>query len=258
MSDIIVKDGQEYEVVWKKPNLKEKQMHYCPGCAHSTLEKVIQEVVDEMGIIDKIIGVAPVGCSVFAYDYLNMDFAQAAHGRACAVATGISRVMPKHIVFTIQGDGDLAAIGTAETIHACNRGESIVIFFYNNAIYGMTGGQMAPTTLPGQITSSSPYGRDVKAAGMPMKVAELVSQFDGVCYATRVAANSPQNVRKLKKAIQIAFQNSLDKKGTSFVEILGNCPSGWKTTPKDGYKWWEENMATTYPLGDIKTEGGIK
>lgn len=258
MSDTIVRDGVEYEVVWKKPNLKEKPFHYCPGCAHSTLSKILQEVIDEKGYADKVIGVAPVGCSVFAYDYLNIDMHEAAHGRACAVATGVVRVQPEKVAFTIQGDGDLAAIGTAETFHACNRGENMVIFFYNNAIYGMTGGQMAPTTLPGQVTSSSPYGRDIKLTGAPIKMAEIVAQLDGTCYVTRQAANTAANARKLKKAIEKAFENAFNKKGTSFVEIVGNCPSGWKMTPVDGYKWWEENMITNYPLGDIKTEGGLK
>jgi 2-oxoglutarate ferredoxin oxidoreductase subunit beta len=258
MSDTITKDGQEFDVVWKKPNLQDKDFHYCPGCAHGTLEKLIQEVIDEKGIQDQIIGVAPVGCAVFAYDYINCDMQEAAHGRACALATGIARVLPDHAVFTIQGDGDLASIGLAETLHACNRGENIVIFFYNNAIYGMTGGQMAPTTLPGQVTSSSPDGRDIKTTGMPMKVADIVKDFDGTCYVTRQAANNAVNTRKLKKAIEKAIDNSLNKRGTSFVELVGNCPSGWKMTPVDSYKWWEENMLKFYPLGDLKTEGGLK
>jgi len=258
MAEVKVIDGQEFEVVWKKPNMQAKYMHYCPGCGHGTIEKMIQEVVDEMGITERVIGIAPVGCSVFAYDYINVDMQEAAHGRACAVATGISRVMPDHAVFTIQGDGDLASIGLAETIHACNRGENIIIFFYNNAIYGMTGGQMAPTTLPGQITSSSPAGRDVKSTGMPMKVADMIKDLDGVCYVTRQAVNNAINVRKLKTAIKKGFENSLGKKGTTFIEIVGNCPSGWKVTPVESYKWWEENMLKFYPLGDIKTEGGIK
>lgn len=258
MSDIVTKDGQDYEVIWKKPNLKDKAMHYCPGCGHGTLENVMQEVIDEMGIADRTIGVAPVGCSVFAYDYMNCDMQEAAHGRACALATGIVRVLPNHAVFTIQGDGDLASIGIAETLHACNRGENIVIFFYNNAIYGMTGGQMAPTTLPGQVTSSSPFGRDVATTGMPLKVADIVKDFAGTCYVTRQAVNNAVNVRKLKKAVKKAFENSLNNKGTSFVEVVGNCPSGWKMTPVESYKWWEENMLKYYPLGDLKTEGGLK
>lgn len=258
MSDKVIRDGQEYEIAWKKPNLQEKQMHFCPGCGHGTLEKIVQEVIDETGIAEKTIGVAPVGCSVFAYDYLNVDMQEAAHGRACALATGISRVLPDHAVFTIQGDGDLASIGIAETIHACNRGENIVIFFYNNAIYGMTGGQMAPTTLPGMVTASSPDGRDVTKAGMPLKIADMVKDLDGTCYVTRQAVNNAVNVRKFKKAVQKAFKNSLEKKGTSFVEVVGNCPSGWKMTPVESYQWWEENMLKFYPLGDLKTEGGLK
>jgi 2-oxoglutarate ferredoxin oxidoreductase subunit beta len=258
MAEKITKNGQEFDVVWQKPNLQKNDMHYCPGCAHGTLEKMLQEVIDEKGIQNRIIGVSPVGCAVFAYDYMNCDMQEAAHGRACALATGIKRVLPNHAVFTIQGDGDLASIGIAETLHACNRGESILILFYNNAIYGMTGGQMAPTTLPGQVTASSPDGRDVKTTGMPLKVADIVKTFDGTCFVTRQAANNAVNVRKLKKAIEKGIENSLNDKGTSFIELVGNCPSGWKMTPVDSYKWWEENMLKYYPLGDLKTEGGLK
>ncbi len=258
MSDTVMKDGVEFDVVWKKPNLKEKAMHYCPGCGHGTIEKIVQQVIDENGYNDKVIGVAPVGCAVFAYDYMNVDMQEAAHGRACALATGIVRVLPDKVAFTIQGDGDLASIGCAETIHACNRGENIVVFFYNNAIYGMTGGQMAPTTLPGQVTSSSPDGRDINKTGMPMKISDIVASLDGTCYVTRQAVNNAVNVRKFKKAVQKAFKNAFEKKGTSFVEIVGNCPSGWKMSPVDSYKWWEENMLKYYPLGDLKTEGGLK
>lgn len=258
MAETVIRDDQEFEVVWKKPNLKDKAMHYCPGCAHGTLEKVIQQVIDEKGIAYKTVGVSPVGCSVFAYDYMNVDFQEAAHGRACALATGIVRVQPDHFVFTIQGDGDLASIGLAETLHACNRGENIVIFFYNNAIYGMTGGQMAPTTLPGQVTSSSPDGRDPQTAGMPLKVADIVKEFAGTCFVTRQSAENATSVRKLKKAVEKGIENALAKKGTSFIEIVGNCPSGWKMTPVDSYKWWKENMLEFYPLGDLKTEGGLR
>ncbi len=258
MTETITKNGQEFEVVWKKPNLKDNVMHYCPGCAHGTLEKLLQEVIDEKGIKNEIIGVAPVGCAVFAYDYINCDMQEAAHGRACAVATGIKRVLPEKAVFTIQGDGDLASIGIAETLHACNRGESIVILFYNNAIYGMTGGQMAPTTLPDQVTSSSPDGRNVHLAGMPLKTADIVKEFDGTCFVTRQAANNAIAARRLKKAIEKGIDNSLNNRGTSFIELVGNCPSGWKMSTVDSYKWWEENMLDFYPLGDLKTEGGIK
>jgi len=257
MGNIIEKNGQEFEVVWQKPKgLKDKAMHYCPGCAHSTLEKIIMEVIDEMELTEKTIGVCPVGCSVFAYDYMDVDMQQAAHGRACAVATGIARVMPEKLVFTIQGDGDLAAIGTAETIHAFNRGENIVVFFVNNAIYGMTGGQMAPTTLEGQITSSSPHGRDTKIAGFPIKIAELVALLPGTYFVTRVAMNNPQNTRAAKKSIEKAFKYALEKKGTCLVELVSNCPSGWKLTPVQSYEWWEKNMIPMYPLGVIKDNGG--
>lgn len=252
----IEKDGQKFEVVWEKPEgLKDKEMHYCPGCAHGTLEKFIMEVLDEKDLKEKTIGVSPVGCSVFAYDYMDIDMHEAAHGRATAVATGIVRVFPDKLVFTIQGDGDLAAIGTAETIHMCNRGENVVIFFVNNAIYGMTGGQMAPTTLPGQVTSSSPDGRNVDGMGYPIKISDMVAMLPGTHYVTRVALNNPQNSRKTKKAIEKAFQYALDKKGTSLVEIVGNCPSGWKMTPLESYEWWEKNMIPYYPLGVIKDNG---
>jgi len=253
----IEKDGQKFEVTWERPDsLKDKYMHFCPGCAHSTLESLIMEVLDEEDLIEKTIGVSPVGCSVFAYDYMDIDMHEAAHGRATAVATGISRVFPDHFVFTIQGDGDLAAIGTAETIHTFNRGENIVVFFVNNGIYGMTGGQMAPTTLEGQVTSSSPDGRNVNTMGYPIKIADMVALLPGTHYVTRVALNNPKNVRKTKKAIKKAIGYALDKKGTSLVEIVGNCPSGWKMTTLEGYEWWEENMIVHYPLGVIKDLGG--
>ena len=252
MSDTITKDGQEFEVVWKKPDLQKKDFHYCPGCAHGTLEKLIQEVIDEKELKDKIIGVAPVGCAVFAYDYINCDMQEAAHGRACALATGISRVLPEHAVFTIQGDGDLASIGLAETLHACNRGDNIVIFFYNNAIYGMTGGQMAPTTLDGMKSSTSPYGRDIQTMGSPLKITEMVAQLDGVAFASRQSVHTPGNARKAKKAIRKAFELQGKNKGTTFVEIVSNCNSGWKMTPVASNKWMEENMFPFYPLGDIK------
>lgn len=253
---IIEKNGKKYQVVWEKPaGLTDKPMHYCPGCAHGTLEKMIMEVIDEMGLREKTIAVSPVGCAVFAYDYMNIDMQQAAHGRAAAVATGISRVFPDHLVFTIQGDGDLAAIGTAETIHAFNRGENMVVFFVNNAIYGMTGGQMAPTTLPGQITSSSPEGRKPESMGYPIKIADIVAQLPGTCFVTRVAMNNAPNVRKTKKAIEKAFKYALEKRGASMVELVSNCPSGWKLSPIESYKWWEENMLPYYPLGVIKDRG---
>ncbi|MGA9294701.1 MAG: thiamine pyrophosphate-dependent enzyme [Ignavibacteriaceae bacterium] len=243
----------ELEVVYKKPStLTETAFHYCPGCGHSVVHRVIMEVVEEMGIQDNTVGVAPVGCSVFAYNYMDIDMQEAAHGRASAVATGIKRVLPDRYVFSYQGDGDLAAIGTAETIHTVNRGENILIIFINNAIYGMTGGQMAPTTLLGQVTSTSPYGRESSAIGYPLKITELISQLPGAYYVTRQAVLNANAVRKLKKAVKKGFENQNLKKGTSFIEVVSNCPSGWKMTPFESNKWLEENMFPLYPLGDIK------
>ncbi len=244
---------QGMECVYEKPEtLTDARFHYCPGCGHGVAHRAIMEVVDELGIQEQTIGVAPVGCSVFAYHYMNIDMQEAAHGRASAVATGIKRILPDKYVFSYQGDGDLAAIGTAETIHTVNRGENILIVFINNAIYGMTGGQMAPTTLPGQITSTSPYGRDVQAIGSPLKITELIAHLPGAYYVTRQAVNTPNAVRKLKKALTNAFQYQKLNKGTCFIEVVSNCPSGWRLTPKDSLKWMEENMFPEYPLGDIK------
>ncbi len=246
----IIKTGT---VVFKKTeNINSVPLSYCPGCGHGVVHRLIMEVVEEMGITADTIGVAPVGCSVLAYEFMNIDMQQAAHGRAPAVATGIKRVFPNKYVFTYQGDGDLAAIGTAETIHACNRGENIVIIFVNNGIYGMTGGQMAPTTLEGMKSSTSPYGRDVHTAGYPLKITEMVAMLPGVCYATRQAVHKPTLVNKTKRAIQKAFENQRDNKGTSIVEVLINCNSGWKMTPEQANIWLEENMAVYFPLGDIK------
>jgi 2-oxoglutarate ferredoxin oxidoreductase subunit beta len=227
-------------------------LSYCPGCGHGTAHRLIAEVIEEMGIQDKTIGIAPVGCSVLAYNYFDVDMQQAAHGRAPALATAVKRLMPDKFVFTYQGDGDLAAIGTAETIHACNRGENITIVFINNGIYGMTGGQMAPTTLPGMKSSTSPYGRDIVTMGNPLKMTELVAHLPGTCYVTRQAVHTPAAVRKAKKAIRKAFELQKEKKGTTFVEIVSNCNSGWKMTPIQANKWMEENMFPFYPLGDIK------
>jgi 2-oxoglutarate/2-oxoacid ferredoxin oxidoreductase subunit beta len=246
----IIKTGT---IVFKKTeNINEGSLSYCPGCGHGVVHRLIMEVVEEMGITTDTIGVAPVGCSVLAYEFMNVDMQQAAHGRAPAVATGIKRVFPNKFVFTYQGDGDLAAIGTAETIHACNRGENIVIIFINNGIYGMTGGQMAPTTLEGMKSSTSPYGRDVHNAGYPLKITEMVAMLPGVCYATRQAVHKPTLVNKTKRAIQKAFENQRDNKGTSIVEVLSNCNSGWKMTPEQSNIWLEENMMVYFPLGDIK------
>ncbi len=243
---------EENLVFRKSPVLTDTVMHYCPGCSHGTVHNLIAEVIEEMGIQEKTIGVSPVGCSVFAYNYMHIDWSQAAHGRACAVATAIKRVHPEKMVFTYQGDGDLAAIGTAETIHACNRGENIAVIFINNAIYGMTGGQMAPTTLIGMKTATSPHGRDPKVHGFPYKMANIVSQLTGTCYVTRQSVHTPAAVRKAKKAIRKAFENSMDGKGLSFVEIVSTCNSGWKLSPVESNKWMEENMFPEYPLGDIK------
>ena len=236
----------------RTPVLTENVMHYCPGCGHGTVHRLVAEVIEEMGIQDKTIGVAPVGCAVLAYNYFDVDFIEAAHGRAPAVGTAVKRLHPEHFVFTYQGDGDLAAIGTGETIHACNRGENIVIIFVNNGIYGMTGGQMAPTTLKGMKTSTSPYGREIDTMGPPLKMTELVAQLPGTYYVTRQAVYTPALVRKAKKAIRLAFENQKLNKGVSFVEIVSNCNSGWKLTPVKSNEWLEENMLPFYPLGDIK------
>jgi 2-oxoglutarate/2-oxoacid ferredoxin oxidoreductase subunit beta len=241
-------------LVYKKTSLMtENTLSYCPGCGHGTAHRIVMEVIEEMGLQEETIGIAPVGCSVLAYDFMNIDMQQAAHGRAPAVATGIKRCYPDKTVFTYQGDGDLAAIGTAETIHACNRGENITIIFINNGIYGMTGGQMAPTTLPGMRSSTSPYGRDVESMGNPLKMTELVAHLPGTCFVTRQAVHTPRHVRRTKKAVRQAFELQQQKRGTTFVEIVSNCNSGWKMTPVQSNKWMEENMFPFYPLGDIKT-----
>lgn len=239
-------------VYGKTKVLTDNIMHYCPGCSHGVIHKLIAEVIDEMGIQDKTIGVAPVGCSVFAYNYLDVDMQEAAHGRAPALATAIKRLMPDKYVFTYQGDGDLAAIGTAETIHACNRGENIVIFFINNGIYGMTGGQMAPTTLEGMKTSTCPYGRNTDLYGFPLRISELLERVDGTCYITRQSVHKVANIIKAKKAIRKAFENSMAGKGTSVVEFVSACNTGWKMTPLKANAWMEEHMFAKYPLGDLK------
>ncbi|MDX9941537.1 MAG: thiamine pyrophosphate-dependent enzyme [Bacteroidales bacterium] len=240
-------------LVYKKTSvMTDKVMHYCPGCGHGTAHRILAEVIDEMGIQNETIGVAPVGCSVLAYNYFDVDMTEAAHGRAPAVATGIRRVFPEKYVFTYQGDGDLAAIGTAETIHACNRGENILIVFINNGIYGMTGGQMAPTTLEGMKSSTSPRGRDIKTMGNPLKITELVAQLPGSYFVTRQSVHTPGSVRKAKRAIKKAMEYQKLNKGTCLVEIVSNCNSGWKMTPVQANKWMEENMFPFFPLGDIK------
>lgn len=241
------------EIVYRKPQtLTDTPMHYCPGCGHGVIHKILMEVIDELGIQSETIGVAPVGCAVFAYDYMNIDMQEAAHGRASAVATGIKRVLPEKYVFSYQGDGDLAAIGTGETIHTVNRGENILIVFVNNGIYGMTGGQMAPTTLEGMKTSTTPFGRDSKAMGFPFKITDLVAQLPGAYYVTRQAVYSAQAVRRLKKAFTQSFKFQKEERGTCFVEVVSNCPSGWKMTPVEANRWLEEHMLPFYPLGDLK------
>ncbi len=239
--------------VYSKPALlNDNPMHYCPGCSHGVVHKLVAEVLEEMGAEHIAIGIAPVGCAVFAYNYIDIDWIEAAHGRAPAVATAAKRLNPDRLVFTYQGDGDLAAIGTAETIHAANRGENIAIIFINNAIYGMTGGQMAPTTLEGQVTATTPYGRRVDLNGYPIKISDLLSQLDGTCFVTRQAVHTPAAVRKAKAAIRKAFENSLAGKGTSVVEIVSTCNSGWKLSPAKANEWMVSNMFEKYPLGDIK------
>jgi 2-oxoglutarate ferredoxin oxidoreductase subunit beta len=250
IKDIIKPENLVYR---KTKIMTDSILSYCPGCGHGTTHRILAEVIDEEGLQSSTIGVSPVGCSVMMYYYLDVDIQEAAHGRAPAVATAIKRLLPDRFVFTYQGDGDLAAIGTAETIHACNRGENILIIFINNGIYGMTGGQMAPTTLPGMKSSTSPFGRDVKTMGNPLKMTDIVATLPGTYYVTRQSVHTPANVRKTKKAIRKAVQYQKLDKGTCFIEIVSNCPSGWKMTPVQSNKWMEETMFPYYPLGDLKT-----
>ena len=249
----IIKD--ENLVYCKTPVLTDKVYTFCPGCGHGTSVKIVAEVIQEMGIQSEVIGVGPVGCGVLIYDFMDLDMTGAAHGRAPAVATGIKRVLPDKYVFTYQGDGDLAAIGTSETIHACNRGENITIIFVNNGIYGMTGGQMAPTTLPGMFSTTSPNGRDTQTMGYPLKITEMIAQLQGTYFVTRQSVHTPANVKKAKRAIRMGFENQKLNKGLSFIEIVSNCNSNWKMTPVQSNKWLEENMLPFYPLGDIKVDG---
>ena len=226
--------------------------HYCPGCTHGTAHRLVAEVLEEMNILDRTIGVAPVGCAVFAYNYIDVDFVEAAHGRAPAMATGIKRVLPDRVVFSYQGDGDLASIGMAETVHAAARGENITIIFINNAIYGMTGGQMAPTTLPGMKTTSSPKGRDVETQGYPIRVSEMLATLDGAGYIVRRSLHDPKNIRLAKKAIRTAFETQVHGLGFSMVELLSTCNTGWGVTPVESLSWLEEHMIPAFPLGDYK------
>jgi len=259
MSDITKEQIRKPEnlVYTKTKLLTDKALSYCPGCGHGTAHRIVMEVIEELGAQGNTIGIAPVGCSVLAYEFMNIDMQQAAHGRAPALASAVKRLLPDRLVFTYQGDGDLAAIGTAETIHACNRGENITIIFINNGIYGMTGGQMAPTTLPNMKASTCPYGRDVTTMGNPLKMTELIAQLPGVHYVTRQAVHTPAGVRRTKKAVRKAFDLQKENKGLTFVEIVSNCNSGWKMTPVQSNKWMEENMFPFYPLGDIKVDGQL-
>lgn len=236
----------------KTQGLTERQTHYCPGCTHGIIHRLVAEVLEELGVLETSIGVAPVGCSVLAYEYFNFDMQEASHGRAPAVATGIKRVVPENVVFTYQGDGDLASIGTAEIIHVAHRKENLTTIFVNNAIYGMTGGQMAPTTLIGQKATTAPYGRTVEGMGMPLRMSEMLATIDGAVFVERVSVHNPAAVRKAKKAIKEAFEVQISGKGFAMVEVLSTCPTNWGMTPVDGLKWLEDNMIPYYPLGNFK------
>ena len=244
------------KAIFKRPeSLRDRPTHYCPGCPHGIAHRLVAEALDDLGLRERAVGVAPVGCSVLAYNYLNCDFQEAAHGRAPALATGIKRGRPDTIVFTYQGDGDLASIGMAEIIHAANRGEKITVVFINNAIYGMTGGQMAPTTLVGQKTTTSPYGRDPELIGWPIRMAELLSTLKAPVYVTRQALYTPQLVRKARKAVHTAFKLQAEGKGFTFVELLSSCPTGWGMTPVEALEWGKEKMMGYFPLGEFKKPG---
>jgi len=246
------------QVVFEKPkSLSDVPTNYCPGCTHGIVHRLVAEVIDEFGIEGKTVGIAPVGCSVLSYNFFQCDMIQAAHGRAPAVATGVKRSRPDNIVFTYQGDGDLAAIGTAETVHSAARGENITIIFINNAIYGMTGGQMAPTTIPGQVTSTSPYGRKPEIQGMPVRVCEMLSTLEGTAYAERVAVDCIKNINNAKKAIRKAFQTQIEKKGFSIVEVLSSCPTNWGKSPAEALEWIRTDMIPFYPLGVYKDTTGL-
>ena len=241
------------KVIYKKPALiTDKQFHYCPGCSHGIVHRLVCEVIEELGVAGDTIGVEPVGCSVMAHDYFDFDMVQASHGRAPAVATGVKRSLPDKVVFTYQGDGDLAAIGTAETVHSAARGENITVIFINNTIYGMTGGQMAPTTLPGQVTQTSPYGRDIKTQGNPIRVSEMLSTLDGPAYIARVSTDSVKHIKEAKKAIKKAFEYQIAKKGFTLIEVLCSCPTNWGMSPTEAMKRLQDDMLPYYPLGVYK------
>ena len=248
-------------IVFSKPKaITDVPMHYCPGCTHGIIHRLVAEAIDELGVEGRTVGVASVGCSVMSYDYFGCDMVQAPHGRAPAVATGLKRAIPGNVVFTYQGDGDLAAIGTAETVHAATRGENITVIFVNNAIYGMTGGQMAPTSLPGQVTQTTPYGRDTKTAGYPIRVCEMLSTLDGVALAQRVTVDSVRHSAEAKKAIKNAFENQIEGRGYSIVEVLSTCPTNWGLAPAEALEWLQNNMIPYYPLGvykDVTKEGEV-
>ena len=247
------------QTVYRRPeSLTGRDTHYCPGCSHGIIHRLVAEVLDELKVREKTIGIAPVGCSVLAYNYFDVDFAEAAHGRAPAMATGVKRTNPDSVVFTYQGDGDLASIGLAEIVHAANRGELITVIFVNNAIYGMTGGQMAPTTLPGQVTKSSPTGRDVETAGFPMRMAEMLGGLPGVAYVTRCHATDVAGIRKTKKAINLAFRSQIEGLGFSMVEILSTCHTNWGMTVQNSITWLQDNMIPYYPLGETCVTEAMK
>ncbi len=246
-------------VIFSKPkSLTDAPMHYCPGCTHGIIHRLVAQAIDDLGIEGRTVGVAPVGCAVFAYNYFACDMVEAAHGRAPAVATGLKRANPDNIVFTYQGDGDLASIGTAETVHSATRNENITIIFVNNAIYGMTGGQMAPTSLPGQVTQTSPYGRDTNTVGFPVRVCEMLATLDGPEYVARVAVNNVKNVNQARRAIKKAFENQINGKGFSLIEVVSSCPTNWGMSPQDALKWVDEKMIPYYPLGVFKDRSAAK
>lgn len=244
----------ENKVYKRSSVLTDNVMHYCPGCTHGVVHKVLAEEIEKLGIQEDVIGISPVGCAVLAYNYIDIDWQEAAHGRAPALATAVSRLREDKIVFTYQGDGDLASIGAAEIIHACNRGENMLVIFINNAIYGMTGGQMAPTTLPNMPTATCPTGRDVKTAGQPLVITELIAQLPGTCFVTRESAHTPAAIAKLRKAIDKGFKNTKEKRGTSFIEVVSTCNSGWKMPPDKANEWMVEHMFPIYKPGVMKDE----
>ncbi len=255
---MMLAEKENMELIYQRPeSLANTATHYCPGCTHGVAHRLVAEVLDEMDLREKTIGVAPVGCSVFAYNYFNTDYVEAAHGRAPAMATGIKRVLPDRTVYTYQGDGDLASIGMAEIMHVAARGENITVIFINNAIYGMTGGQMAPTTLPGMRTTSSPRGRDVELTGYPIRMSEMLATMEGAGYIVRRSLHDPANIRKAKKAIRLAFETQEHGLGFAMVELLSSCPTNWKVTPNEALKFIEEHMIPVFPLGDYKVHPEI-